>query len=80
MFKDLSPLRSNYDAGRGNSLPLGRSSSEKDMAHRCSENSTTFSRSVGVLSTGTRASAKNFLKTSWCLGGVCRSSRMDMEA
>ena len=33
-----------------------------------------------VLSTGTRASDKKGFQTSWCLGGVCRSSRMDMEA
>lgn len=64
----------------GDSLPLGRLSSEKDMAIGAVRIPTTFSRSVGVGSTGTWASAKNFLKTSWCLGEVCRSSRMDMEA
>lgn len=47
---------------------MGRSSSEKDMAIGAVKIPTTFSRLVGVLSTGTWASAKNFLKTSWRLG------------
>ncbi|KAL3516499.1 hypothetical protein ACH5RR_023401 [Cinchona calisaya] len=45
-----------------------KSLSENDMATGVMKIPTAFSWLVGVLSTGTWASAKNFLKTSWRLG------------